>query len=205
MSEEICAGVVVSRETMQRLEEYVQLLKKWNPAINLVAKSTINDVWARHIVDSAQVFNYAPENPTLWTDFGSGGGFPALVCAVLAKERDHSTEFVLVESDQRKCEFLRTVIRNLSLNARVMSARVEELDPLSADVVTARALGSLSMLLSCAERHMQPTGVALFLKGQNYAEEVAESLANWRYILEEFDSETNQDAKILRLREIERV
>ncbi len=96
----------VSRETMDRLESLVALVAKWNPAINLISKASVAEMWTRHVVDSAQIYHMAPENFRLWADFGSGGGFPGLVVAAMAREERPTAKFVLVESDQRKVDIL---------------------------------------------------------------------------------------------------
>lgn len=196
-------GVDVSRETMERLEHFGDLTAKWTKKINLIAKSTIPDIWDRHIIDSAQVFQYA-DAPKHWVDIGSGGGFPGIVMAVLAKEHSPETKFTLIESDARKCTFLRTAVRELSLNVYVLTQRIEESLDQAADVVSARALGSLSDLLPMIHQHMMPNGTALLMKGQNYAEEIAATRPNWDFDLIEYPSITNPDSRILSLKRITR-
>ncbi len=195
----------VSRETMKLLDEYAALLRKWNPAINLVSKSTINALWQRHFHDSAQIFQFQSENPCHWVDLGSGGGFPALVLAVMAKEVSPETRFTLVESDLRKCTFLRTVIRDLRVNATVITERIEEIDGLEADILTARALASLEKLLEFANLHLSPSGTAIFPKGDRFLEEIIEAKVNWRFDLEEIPSKTNPTGAILKIGGISRV
>ena len=118
-------NVYVSRETLADLKVFKQLVRKWNPAINLVAKSSLPEVWERHIADSIQIFPLVTEEPDLWLDIGSGGGFPGIVVAILAKGLGWSTKFHLVESDNRKSVFLRTAARDLKLNVEVSSDRIE--------------------------------------------------------------------------------
>ena len=195
----------VSRETMAVLDNYASLLRKWNPAINLVSKSTIDALWQRHFHDSAQIYQFQPENPCHWADLGSGGGFPALVLAAMAKEDSPETRFTLVESDLRKCTFLRTVIRDLGLNAAVITARIEEIDGLGADTLTARALASLDKLLEFANLHLSPSGTAIFPKGDRYQAEIAQAKVNWRFDLEEIPSKTNPTGAILKIGGISRV
>lgn len=199
------AGLDVSRETFERLEAYFSILKKWNPVINLVAKSTIENAWNRHFLDSAQVFALAPRESKSWLDIGSGGGFPGLVSAVLAAELAPDMEFTLVESDQRKAEFLRTVARDLNISVTVLAKRIEDIPPLNADVISARALAALPLLLSFAERHLAPAGLAIFQKGANVSGEIAESLETWRFTYEEYPSATGQDAVTLLIGDIGRV
>ena len=104
----------VSRETIDDLDVLVHHLKKWNKTINLVGKSTVEDVWPRHILDSAQVWQLRPKSLGKWVDLGSGGGFPGLVLAILAKTEAPDVVFHLIESDARKCAFLRNVSRETS-------------------------------------------------------------------------------------------
>lgn len=194
----------VSRETLERLRCYEALLNKWNPAINLVAKSTLQDAWTRHFVDSAQIFSLGA-GAAHWADLGSGGGFPGMVVAILAAEQAPDMRVTLVESDQRKATFLRTVARETGANVDVIVARIEETAPLNADVVSARALASLDGLLGFAERHLNHNGKAIFLKGENYQHEVNEALASWRFDVQKTPSTTDSRAVILTIGELTRV
>ncbi|MCL4170695.1 UNVERIFIED_CONTAM: hypothetical protein GTU68_049362, partial [Idotea baltica] len=133
----------VSRETFAALQAYAALLEKWNPKINLVSKSSLQDLWNRHILDSAQLFSLVQHPHNTWADLGSGGGFPGLVIAIMALESGSPDQVILIESDTRKAAFLRTVIRELGLRASVINKRIEQVDPLDADVISARALADL--------------------------------------------------------------
>ena len=195
----------VSRETTDRLETYRQLLLRWNPKINLVSKSTLADAWKRHMVDSGQIFELAPENARLWADFGSGGGFPGAVIAIIALEKNPDMTTALVESDQRKATFLRTVIRETGAKATVLAKRIEQVDPLLADVVSARALAPLTALLGFAEIHLATGGTAIFPKGATADKEIAVALESWRFDCEKIPSETDESGIILKIGYIERV
>lgn len=195
----------VSRETMTRLDQYAALLTKWNPAINLVSKSTLATLWQRHFHDSAQMYQFRPENTLHWVDLGSGGGFPALVLAVLALEFNSDDKFTLVESDVRKVAFLQTVIRELGLNAVAIAERIEAVPPLGANVLTARALSSLDKLLEFAELHLAPNGIAVFPKGETYKKEIEDTVGQWKFELEEFTSKTNPNGAILKIGDLKRV
>jgi len=194
----------VSRETTERLRRLTHLVRKWSPRINLVASSQLADLWERHISDSAQLFAHAPKNPRRWVDLGSGGGFPGLVISVLAAAREWSTEFVLVESDQRKATFLRSAAREVGVTPTVLASRSEELASLSADVLSARALAPLDQLLAHVVRHLAPGGVAILPKGAGHDAEIREARLTWGFACERFPSITDQNAAILRLREISR-
>ncbi|MDG2068110.1 MAG: 16S rRNA (guanine(527)-N(7))-methyltransferase RsmG [Paracoccaceae bacterium] len=196
------AGVNVSRETKANLRKYADLLVKWNKKINLISASTVADLWSRHIVDSAQIYNLCPDAQGIWADFGSGGGFPGLVVAIIAKELNPDLKVVLVESDQRKATFLRTVIRETALSASVKTERIETLMPIGADVVSARALAELPELLGFAERHLRPDGTALFQKGAIWQKELVQARKSWSFQSEHFTSVTAPQAVILKIERI---
>jgi 16S rRNA (guanine527-N7)-methyltransferase len=194
----------VSRETMDRLRKFEALVLKWTKKINLISKGDAPHVWERHIVDSVQVYNAAPEVGD-WVDIGSGGGFPGIVAAILAKEITPDRKFTLVDSDQRKCAFLRTAARELALNVEVFANRVDELAPFNAAVLSARALDDLNSLLEHAERHLASNGTALFPKGASWEKEHKAAQEHWSYSLEVIRSKTNADATILKIKELTRV
>ena len=196
------AGLNVSRETKANLRDYANLLVKWNQKINLVSASTIADLWSRHIVDSAQIYNLCTDVQGVWADLGSGGGFPGLVIAIIAKELNPDLKVVLVESDQRKATFLRTVIRETSLSATVKIERIETLKPIGADIVSARALADLSELLGFAQRHLRPDGTALFQKGAIWQKELVQARKSWSFQSEHFTSVTAPQAVILKIERI---
>lgn len=194
----------VSRETLDRLVTFQHLVEKWTPKINLISKSSISEIWDRHIIDSLQLFDLAP-TADRWVDLGSGGGFPGLVIAIVAQEKGTPKHVTLVESDQRKCAFLRTAVRELSLNVTVLSKRIEEIPSLGADVLSARALADLSQLLGLATQHLQPDGCALFPKGAQWEKELSDARQMWSFSCESVTSKTNPAAAILKIRDIERV
>jgi 16S rRNA (guanine527-N7)-methyltransferase len=194
----------VSRETISALRRLEELLQKWNQKINLVSKSTLDQTWKRHIVDSAQIFDLIP-SWRLWADLGSGGGFPGLVVAILAKEKCPETKTVLVESDRRKAVFLRTAIRDLELSATVHSERIENLNRMGADVVSARALADLPLLLYYASGHLREGGSAVFLKGSTWKQEVETARKDWLFSLAVHESKTDPAAAILEIKDIRRV
>ena len=194
----------VSRETLDCLDAYEALLKKWNPKINLVSKSTLHGVWQRHFADSAQLWAHLPNTADLWLDFGSGAGFPGLVCAVLAKEFRPELRFILVESDHRKCAFLINVVRELGLNVIVESRRIEDVAPLRADIISARAVASLDLLLSLSEKHAHESTVLLFPKGISYESELTTARKHWHIEPKIIRSLTDSNSVILRIEGFER-
>lgn len=187
----------VSRETLERLDLYESLLKKWNKSINLVSSSTISEARNRHFVDSAQIYNIAPKDWQIWCDMGSGGGFPGMVVAILAAELKPAVSVFLLESDQRKATFLRTVAREAGIKVQVISDRIEKIDPISADVVSARALASLENLLGFSERHLKKGGLALFPKGATWQQELEEAQRTWSFTHEVHKSVVELNSVIL--------
>lgn len=198
-------GLDVSRETFERLSIYEDLLKKWNPVINLVSKASLSDLRMRHFVDSTQIFSFMPEDAKTWVDIGSGGGFPGLVCAIICAEKSPETAFHLVESDMRKATFLRSVGRETGVAVQVHSERIEKMEPFNADVLSARALASLDKLLEFSAPHLKKNGVALFPKGENYKSEFAKAQENWRFDCEEHQSTTGSNSVVLKIGNIQRV
>jgi 16S rRNA (guanine527-N7)-methyltransferase len=194
----------VSRETEGRLDALVGHLVKWNAAINLVGRSTLSEVWTRHILDSAQLFELAPGGAEHWADLGSGAGFPGLVIALLATERAPALRVTLVEADQRKAEFLRSAARACGVPVTVHARRIDALPPLGADVLSARALAPLTDLLGFAARHLLPGGTALFPKGAGHEAEIAAALERWRFSVQKHPSRTDRDSVVLRIGDIAR-
>lgn len=201
-SQELLADV--SRETLERLEQYEALVRKWNPKINLVSKTTLDDFRHRHVTDSVQIVSLAGE-VTNWADFGSGGGMPGLVAAIILAEKQPGARVTLVESDKRKAAFLRVASQELGIQTQIVSRRIEDSPNLNADVISARALAPLAKLLDYAQLHLAEDGLCLFLKGENYEQEIAESLESWRFQSEVLPSQTNPSAVILRIKDIRRV
>jgi 16S rRNA (guanine527-N7)-methyltransferase len=194
----------VSRETMDDLQKLVFLLEKWNKTINLVSKSTIEQVWARHILDSAQMWQFRPENLKTWVDLGSGGGFPGLVVAILAKTDAPTAVFHMIESDARKCAFLRNVSRETFINSKIHTCRIESADSIPADVVSARALASVDALFDYSQKFLSKNAYCLFLKGQTCATEVENARDAWKFQSETTKSMSNSHGAILKAWNIKR-
>ncbi|MGB1104916.1 MAG: 16S rRNA (guanine(527)-N(7))-methyltransferase RsmG [Candidatus Puniceispirillaceae bacterium] len=190
----IAAQLDVSRETMRKLETYVALVEKWQPRVNLVSPASLPDIWMRHVWDSAQLAPYiSPGSPRL-VDVGSGAGFPGLVLAILTDAECH-----LVESDQKKAVFLRTVIRECGLMAMVHNDRIENMPCLKASVITARALAPLDRLLPLLETQLRPGTRCLFLKGAQAKAEL-EALGAWSNLAWRLHpSLTNPDGSVIDL------
>ena len=190
-------GVDVSRETNDQLEALVNTLVRWQKAINLVGKATIEDVWTRHVLDSAQLAPLISPDAATLADLGSGGGFPGLVLAALRPELD----VTLIEVDARKAAFLGEAGRRMGLKKppRVVIGRIEEVPAAKVDVVTARALAPLGQLLVWADRHRADTAICLFHKGKGWQSELTEATKDWDITCQPLSSKTDRDAVILRI------
>ncbi len=192
------AAGVVSRETFEALSQFEAQFLKWNHRINLAASSTLSDVWSRHVLDSAQLAALAP-GATKWLDLGSGGGFPGLVLAFLM--RDRSGRIDLVESNRKKAAFLQAMTGEFDLPARVVARRIEEA-PAFVDqpqIVTARALAALPLLLELASPWLLAGATALFHKGRDYRAEVEESSQRWSFDLVEYKSSVDPEGVVLEI------
>ena len=189
----------VSCETLDRLLVYADLLKKWQRRINLVGRSTLDDLWRRHMFDSAQLFPLLPEATSRLVDLGSGAGFPGLVLAILGVPEVH-----LIESDNRKAAFLREVSRETSTPVDIHVSRIDQVTPFVADVVTARALAPLTKLLVLAQPFVGEGTVMLFPKGQDVDIELTEATKHTIMQTEIVPSRAHASGAILRLKRIDR-
>ena len=201
---EVCSHFNVSRETFERMEIYLKLLVKWNPKINLVSKSTVSSAAVRHFADSLQLWAYRPRFSS-WADIGSGAGFPGLALAIVAAEVTPLSQFHLIESDARKCAFLRNVSRETEVPVTVVTARIEDCSNLNVDVVSARALSSVDKLLEYSSIIQDSGATGLFLKGQSVETELEAARRHWNFDAEQIPSETDENGTILRVRNIARV
>lgn len=185
------------------LEKFVQLLTKWQQVQNLVSRETLKEVWTRHIADSLQVLKFFSEKDRVIVDIGSGGGFPALPLAIALKGSGKT--FILVEPTGKKASFLRTVVRELGLSARVENCRVEEIDSretLHPDVITSRALASLDPLCAMMVPLFAPNTRAILHKGREHVEELAESRAHWHHDVLITVSDTDPNGVLIELKNL---
>lgn len=190
--------VGLAPDALARLEAYAALLAQWQGAVNLVGRDTLDDLWRRHMLDSAQLARHLPEGAEILTDLGSGAGFPGLVLAIVTGLRVH-----LVETTGRKAAFLREAVRVTGARAEVHQARIEKLAPWPTDVVTARALAPLTLLLDYAAPLLADSAgrdpVCLFLKGAAGARELTEARETWTMSAETFPSLSDETGMVLRL------
>jgi len=184
------------------LERYAALLKKWQKSFNLVGASTLNDLWRRHFLDSAQLFPLisGPANATgVVVDLGSGAGFPGLVLSIMGASQVH-----LVESDANKTEFMRQVIRETDASATLHRSRIGSYDGPKADVVTSRACAPLTRLLDYATAVCSTNTRLVFLKGRNWQAELAETQAAWHMDHKCHVSCTDPEGIVLEINEFKR-
>lgn len=177
------------------MEIYVRDLTRWQRAVNLVGPKTLNDVWGRHVDDSLQLLDLAP--PGLpWLDLGSGAGLPGLVLAA----HDSAPKVTLVESDSRKCAFLRSTARAMGVEVSVREGRIETVVPgLAAGpwLVTARGLAPLTELLGYAEPLLMAGSIGIFPKGRGFEQELTVARESWRFAVDVRPSRTDSDGRIL--------
>ncbi len=192
--------VDVSRETRDQLEAMVFTLGRWQKAINLVGKATLEDIWVRHVLDSAQLVPLIPKDARTLADLGSGGGFPGLVLAALRPD----LAVTLIESDARKGACLGEAGRRMGLKnqPKVVISRIETAPPAAADVVTARALAPLGQLLGWAAPHRADPAICLFHKGKGWQVEVTTAKKDWDFEAQPFSSVTDRDSVLLRISQL---
>ena len=186
---------------LRRLEIYAKLLQNWRRVINLVGRSTLDDLWVRHFANSLQVSEAVP-GARRWLDLGSGAGFPGLVTAIKYAD-DLEARVHLVEADRRKCAFLQTVIRETSAPAIVHCGRLENVLPAldeKIEAVSARALAPLDALLGYAEKFIDNGAVGVFSKGKLFEAELTDSLTAGKYLITTIESQTCSASRLVLVR-----
>ncbi|MEL6947018.1 MAG: 16S rRNA (guanine(527)-N(7))-methyltransferase RsmG [Pseudomonadota bacterium] len=203
----------VSRETFERLSIYLRLLKEWQSHINLVSQSTLDDGWRRHIVDSAFVYTLQPRFHR-WLDLGSGAGFPGMVVAILKagdaytqQSNDQLPAVTMIESVGKKCAFMNAVLRETGLRGapvqvKIVNRRIEAALPpeLPVDVVSARALASLTNLMDLTETAFETDAIGIFLKGARYGDEIKQARSRWQFECDALDHPASPGSKVLIVR-----
>ncbi len=184
----------LSPAVLDRLKLFASEMCRWNARINLVARSDVPRLWSRHFEDSLQLLPLLPSRADNAVDLGSGGGFPGLVLAIASGIR-----FTLIESDARKCAFLREAARLTDAPVEILNDRIERIAPCAAHLVTARALAPLARLLPLVSRHLAPGGTCLLLKGGGLDGELTDAAADWHMDVMRTPSRTGPDGTILRI------
>jgi 16S rRNA (guanine527-N7)-methyltransferase len=195
----------VSHETLRRLQVHVDLLRRWQTQINLIAPDTLPDIWGRHVADTLQLAPLAP-NARLWLDLGSGAGFPGLVLAAALHER--GGRVLLVESDQRKAAFLREAARHMQVTVDVQCQRIETCMkrlPVRPDAVTARALAPLSRLIDWTHSLVGNGVPGVFPKGRTAEVELTEARKSWTVEARLVPSRTDPQSKIVVIDQLTRL
>ena len=186
--------IYFSESILSSLDIYIELIKKWQKNINLVSKNSINDLWNRHVLDSAQLYSLlpAPKKGLYIYDLGSGAGFPGMVLGIMGRK-----DIILCESNKRKCEFLKEVSRITNTNISIVNIRAQKLDGRSALAITSRALASLDALLEISMPILREKGVCVFPKGRTWKEEL--TVAEKKFIINynTVQSITSSDSKII--------
>jgi 16S rRNA (guanine527-N7)-methyltransferase len=205
--EAFAARTNVSRETLARLTAYADTLVRFQKTLNLVGPATLPDMWRRHFLDSAQLFDLLPTGPEPLTllDVGSGAGFPGLVLAAMAADARRSLDLHLVDSDTRKCAFLREAARAAGITPTVHNARIEAVAPFAVDVISARALAPISWIFELCAGFLEFGPVRpsfLLLKGRTGREELTEAANGWKMQAETRPSITDPDAIVLSVKEV---
>ncbi len=190
----------VSRETMERLQIYAQLLIKWQRRINLVGPATIETLWLRHFADSLELSEHAPSRAEKWLDVGTGAGFPGLVLAICGQDKNIQVD--LVESNAKKCAFLREVARCTKAQVIVHNCRIESIDSqaiqdMSPDIVTARALAPLDQLLNLTEIPLKSGAVGVFPRGQDIEDDLTACAKYWKMRTEIVERKYGLPGKVL--------
>jgi 16S rRNA (guanine527-N7)-methyltransferase len=194
---------VVAPETKRDFERYVALLGEWQRVHNLASRSALDDVWGRHVADSLQLLDHAPDFRE-WVDLGSGAGFPGLVIAIACKDSS-DRDFTLVESNAKKSAFLRAAIRETGANATVANERIEAHARKMAgraDIISARALAPLSDLLGLAAPYAHADTAMLFLKGKEYVQELDAAAQSWTFDVVDYASATDSGGRVLAIRNL---
>jgi len=197
--EDFCFYQNVSRETYDKFKVFEQNLVKWQRSINLVSKSTINDIWIRHLLDSSQLYPFVKEIKGNVIDFGSGAGFPGLVLAIMGHKN-----VCLVESDQKKCTFLRETAMLCDIDVTIYNRRIERMESMDVDLIVSRALAPLNKLVNYAELFVRKSEKKkknfpkmLFLKGKSYKDEISDLYKYKNLYFQVYPSVTDKYGKIL--------
>ncbi|AIL13588.1 hypothetical protein IM40_09015 [Candidatus Paracaedimonas acanthamoebae] len=190
-------GQNVSRETFLALGGYHEELIKWQKAINLISKSTLGEIEERHFLDSAQLLKFVPPSAQSIVDVGSGAGFPGLILSLL-----QHIPVILIESDQRKATFLNHVILKTKSTAKVICDRVETLEGLKVDLITARGFAPLERLFELTMPLFTSSTTFLLLKGKSHLDEISEAQKEWDFKVNVHSSITDCQGKILEVKEV---
>ncbi len=194
----------VSRETLAKLKAYEALVLEWNNKFNLISKSSAENIWERHILDSLQLCRFISSKDKSLYDFGSGAGFPAIVLAIASEQLFPDMKIHLVESIGKKITFLNTVKTELQLNVEIIQARIENLKIKNIDIITSRALASLPKLLEYSKPFCHKRTKLIFPKGASWEEELKAASEKWIFNYEIVSSQTDENSRVLCIKDVRR-
>ena len=198
-----CRYTRVSRETIRSLEKYEKLLIKFNKKLNLVGKSTINEIWTRHFLDSSQVIDFIDKNTVSLIDLGSGAGFPGLIIAILAKDRKIHLKVKLIEKSPKKASFLREIVNYLNLNVEVININaLTHAKKLEADIIVARAFKPLKIILQFLDKNTENWKKVFLFLGKTGQDELLQASKSWHIKYKQRMSVTSNDSVVIEINKL---
>lgn len=192
----------ITSDMLDKLEVYVDLIKQWQKHINLISSNDIDNIWERHIVDSAQLSFYHKE-AKIWADIGAGCGFPSIILAILTP-KEAVKEFRLIEKNFKKTTFLAHVNKQLDLPIKIINQDVNKLEWYDCDIITARGFSSLMTIIDSLQRIKNDQTKFIFLKGKKIQQEIDELLKKWQIDYKLYQSHTDNTGCIIDICHIER-
>ena len=195
----------VSRETITSLKKYEDILTKANKNLNLIGNSTINDIWTRHFLDSAQVIDFIDKNDKMLIDLGSGAGFPGLVLALISKDRKIPLKIKLIEKSSKKAKFLKKLIDEFQLNAEVINKNIFEYPKkLSGDVFVARAFKPLKIILPLIHNKVENWKKIFVFLGKTGKNELLQASKSWDIEYKQRMSVTSSDSIVVQINKLKK-
>ena len=193
----------VSRETIGSLVKYEEMLIKWNKSLNLIAESTVKNIWIRHFLDSFQVIDFVDENQKTLVDLGSGAGFPGLVLSIAAKEKKIPLKIKLIEKSKRKTIFLKEIITKLKLNADVVNENIEDKKfHFVDDAFVARAFKPIPKIFELIHNKAENFKKIIIFLGKNGQEGLLQASKNWHIKYKQRMSVTSNDSFIIEVNKL---
>tara|TARA_Y100000590_G_C15575112_1_gene960131 strand:+ start:361 stop:996 length:636 start_codon:yes stop_codon:yes gene_type:complete len=203
--ETFCRYTQVSRETINSLKKYEDLLINSNKSLNLIGKSTTNDIWIRHFLDSAQVIDFIDKNNKIGLDIGSGAGFPGIVVALIARDRGVPIKMKLYEKSPKKSDFLIKISNLLDLNVEVVTKNIFDEEKFSVNFILARAFKPIEIILDLIHKKVFKWNQTILFMGQNTDVYSPKITKHWKIEHKEVKSITRDGSKILMIRSIKKI
>ena len=193
----------VSRETITSLVKYENYLIKSNKTLNLIGKSTINEIWLRHFLDSSQVIDFIDKNTGSLIDLGSGAGFPGLIIAILAKDRKIHLKVKLIEKSPKKASFLKEIVNYLNLNVEVLNINAfTQPKKLEADLIVARAFKPLKIILQFLDKNTENWKKVFLFLGKTGQDELLQASKSWHIKYKQRMSVTSNDSIVIEINKL---